>query len=117
MVGIYKITNRINQKCYIGQSSNIHKRWNAHRSAAQNPKNRDHQNSHLYRAMRKYGIENFIFEVLEECPVALLNQKEREYIQQYNSCFAGYNESLGGDSGSRVPKATVLNIIHDLTSI
>lgn len=114
MVGIYKITNLINQKCYIGQSTNISKRWNAHRSAAQNPNNRAHYSSHLYRAMRKYGIENFQFEILEECSVSLLNQKEREYIQKYNSCFAGYNESLGGDCSCHSPKEVVLKIIHDL---
>lgn len=116
MIGIYKITNLINQKCYIGQSTNIQKRWTAHRSAAHNPHNRAHYSSHLYRAMRKYGIENFRFEILEECSVSLLNQKEREYIQKYNSCFAGYNESLGGDCSCHSPKEIVLKIIYDLES-
>ena len=53
--GIYKITNLVNNKVYIGQSTNILKRFNAHKSRAFNPKNSQYE-SHLYRAIRKYQI-------------------------------------------------------------
>lgn len=75
MVGIYKITNKINQKIYIGQSVNISKRWTAHRNGAFNPNNNQY-NTPLYKAIRKYGIENFTFEVLEECGINELDIKE-----------------------------------------
>ena len=114
MVGIYKITNNINKKVYIGQSIDIKRRWRGHKSTATNP-NDECYNLPLYRAIRKYGIENFIFEVLEECNVSELNEKERFYIQKYNSYFNGYNLTLGGDS-SRVKLAPeiVKGIISDL---
>ena len=60
MIGIYKITNKINQKCYIGQSIHIEKRWKEHVNLAQTGE------TLLYKAFRKYGIENFIFEIIEE---------------------------------------------------
>jgi group I intron endonuclease len=68
VIGIYKITNSINGKVYIGLSTNIEKRWNKHRSVMTNPKERNYKYP-LYCAMRKYGIENFTFEVLEECKI------------------------------------------------
>ena len=61
--GIYKITNKINNKVYIGQSVNIEERWDYHKAVC-------HWNSQsaLYRAFKKYGIENFDFQVIEKVP-------------------------------------------------
>lgn len=90
MVGIYRIKNQINGKCYIGQSVNIERRWREHR-------NYSSQNSHypLYKDFRKFGLENFCFEVVEECSVSELNAKEEEWIQKENSFYCGYNQTLG----------------------
>lgn len=85
-VGIYKITNSINNKCYIGQSRNIEKRWSDHKYS-----NLDYS---LYRAFRKYGIQNFTFEIIEECPIDDLNPKEAYWIRYYRP---DYNQTLGGD--------------------
>ena len=104
MVGIYKITNLINGKSYIGQSTNIQKRFNAHRSAAFNPNNKNY-NFPLYKAIRKYGIENFSFEVLEECDISELNDKEIYYISKYNTHSKfGYNQDDGGNQASHYIK-------------
>lgn len=91
--GIYKITNKINGKCYIGQSNNIHRRWK--QELAPNAK----LNPHLARAFEKYGIDNFEFEIIEECEREDLNERERFYIEIYNSInpALGYNKTLGGD--------------------
>lgn len=93
---IYKITNQINNKCYIGQTvrTDPFVRWQEHL------RSRFYErcaNRALYRAMNKYGIEAFIFEVIEEVPIDLVNEKEQYYIQYYNSFHNGYNETLGGD--------------------
>ena len=97
MIGIYKITNKVNGKCYIGQSTHIEKRWTKHRNTATNPKYHEY-NYPLYRAMRKYGLQNFSFEVLEECSVKDLNEKEKYYIFLYDSQLShnGYNQDEGG---------------------
>lgn len=92
MCGIYKITNNINNKCYIGQSINIHRRWNAHK--------RQKTNSHLCRAFKKYGIENFSFTIIEECSVDELDEKEKYWIRYYDSYRNGYNETIGGDGAN-----------------
>ena len=114
MIGIYKITNLINNKCYIGQSVNIHKRWNAHKRIPFDSTERDY-NNHLYRSIRKYGLNNFSFEVLEECLESELNEKERYYISKYDSYFNGYNLTLGGDaSKSNATKEQIVGIINDL---
>lgn len=96
MIGIYKITNIINGKTYIGQSVNIEKRFKTHKTNAFNKKNKEY-NKLLYRAFRKYGIENFIFEIIEECPKEMLNEKESHYIKLYNSNINGYNLTNGGE--------------------
>ncbi len=96
--GIYKITNNINQKCYIGCSKNIEHRWIAHKSESileYNPQ----YNYSIHKAFRKYGIDNFSFEIVELCTESELFDKEQYYIQYYDSYNNGYNETLGGDTG------------------
>lgn len=97
MIGIYKITNQINQKAYIGQSKNISSRWRAHRTKYQT------EDTLLYRAMRKYGIDNFSFEVIEECDIDQLNDKEIFWIEYYNThnLEKGYNLTDGGQKATK----------------
>lgn len=92
MIGIYKITNKVNGKIYIGQSKDIYFRWHRHHLAAFN-NSYPQYNCLLYKAIRKYGIENFNFEVIEECEEYLLNEREQFYIEKYNSFDVnfGYN--------------------------
>lgn len=98
MVGIYKITNQLNQKCYIGQSINIYVRWQQH--IIESKSNRNF--SKFYNAIRKYGIENFSFEVIEECEKnqQILNEREVYWISYYNSYNDGYNSTRGGQETS-----------------
>lgn len=98
---IYKITNTKNNKIYIGKTiGSINKRWREHKSNALNKTD----NYLLHLAMRKYGIENFIIEIVEECPNELLNEKEIYYIKFFNSYIGqdknkncGYNMTPGGE--------------------
>ena len=116
MVGIYKIENLVNHKCYIGQAIDINRRWRKHRETYNEPKFPQYEYP-LYRAMRKYGFENFSFEVLEECLREELNEKERFYVEKYNAFFGGYNQTLGGDGAVNsdcMLKDTVVGIISDL---
>lgn len=95
MIGIYKITNKLNGQCYIGQSINIARRWKEHIQASIS------KNSRLYIAMRKYTIENFTFEIVEECSEEQLNEKEKYWINYYDSYNNGYNMTQGGESGKK----------------
>ena len=94
--GIYKIENLINHHKYIGQSVNIISRWREHRTSAQD----ENQTNSLYQAIRKYGLENFSFEILEECSRDLLDEREKYWIKFYNSYFDGYNETIGGQGSA-----------------
>lgn len=87
--GIYKITNISNNQCYIGQSINIEKRWKDHQRAL--------DNYAIHKALRKYGIQNFTFEIIELCKAEELNTKEQYWIKYYNSYINGYNETPGGE--------------------
>lgn len=100
MVGIYKITNQLNNKVYIGQSINIKKRFNCHIWEAFNEKQIPY-NYAINRAIRKYGIKNFELEVIEECKKEELDEKEKYWIKYYNSNNPnyGYNMTEGGDKG------------------
>ena len=96
---IYKITNQLNQKCYIGKTTalNPEERWKEHKRSRNNDRCKQRA---LYRALNKYGIDNFVFEILEEVSLEEINEKEEYYIQFYNSYHKGYNETLGGDGTS-----------------
>jgi group I intron endonuclease len=118
MCGIYKITNSINNKVYIGQSTNISRRWNAHHNEPFNKLSPAHDCC-FYRAIRKYGIENFTFEVLEECSPQELDEKERYYISLFDSYANGYNENFGGRDtfgGHKLSIEQVLEIKEKLAS-
>lgn len=96
MIGIYKITNKVNGKIYIGQSIDILKRWYDHKYKSFY-ENDVSYNSPIHSAIRKYGVQNFIFEIIEECNENVLDELEIKYIQQYNSLVPnGYNVSTGG---------------------
>ena len=93
VTGIYKITNIKTKECYIGQSVDIAKRWSEHVKCGlgiDTP-----QNNKLYKAMQDYGVWNFSFELLEKCKSSLLNEKEKYYIDLYQSKDFGYNSILG----------------------
>ena len=114
MIGIYKITNKINNHSYIGQSIHIEKRWNEH----QTEYNWEREcRKPLYLAFQKYGLENFTFEVLEECEPQDLNNKEKYYIEYYNTYKDGYNQTTGGEDnygenhpGHKLTEQDVINI-------
>lgn len=116
MIGIYKITNLINDKVYIGQSSDIKRRWKDHCKDAF-WKHSPCYEYPLYRAIRKYGLDNFSFDIIEECDASELNTKEKFYIAQYDSYKIGYNQTEGGESATHSLKLTqqqVLKIIQRL---
>lgn len=94
-IGIYKIQNCINQKVYIGQSVDIKRRWKSHRTSFNT------QDYPIYRAMRKYGLDNFSFEIVEECDKSQLNEREIYWISYYqsNNPDFGYNLTKGGQYG------------------
>lgn len=99
-VGIYCIENTINQHKYFGQSVNLNDRLYGHKSKLKHNK---HNNRHLQFAVNKYGIENFIFYIVEECSTADLDERERYYISLYqtNNCMFGYNVEPGGSRAEK----------------
>lgn len=98
MIGIYKIENLINHKVYIGKSINIKSRFNSH---IKNLKNNKHINPHLQKSWNKYGPENFSFEVIEECSVEQLNDREIYWLNYYGSYLSSknYNVIQAGSGG------------------
>lgn len=97
MIGIYKIVNKINNKVYVGQAVDIKRRLSEHKSYSFNP-NHNSYNYAIHRAIRKYGIENFSFEIIEECSIEQLDEREKYWIKQLNSQQLGYNMTEGGDT-------------------
>lgn len=91
--GIYKITNQLDDCCYIGQSVSIGERWKQHAKCGlgiDTP-----AANKLYKAMQEDGLQNFSFEILEECPKDQLDSKEKFYIELYQSNLYGYNNQVG----------------------
>ena len=109
--GIYKITNQINGKCYIGQSVSIKRRWQEHYRF-----NSREQDTVIHQAFKKYGIENFSFEILEECSQNQLDDLEIKWIAYFDSQNPnkGYNRTSGGQGTSqcniKLSKGQVLEI-------
>jgi len=96
IIGIYKITNNINGKVYIGESLNIEERWNIHKNELKENK---HHSYKLQNDYNIYGVDNFTYEIIETLNndyTPFLNQMillvyEHKYIKIYNSLECGYN--------------------------
>ena len=87
--GIYKITNIENQMCYVGQSTNIADRWKQHIKrgiGAEAP-----TRNKLYPAMLEVGVENFTFEIVEECDKSKLNEREDYWHEFFHAKDFGYS--------------------------
>ena len=110
-VGIYKITNLCNEKCYIGQSRNVYKRWSNHKRVAQDEREKGY-NYPLYAAFRKYGLHNFKFEIIEECSSEELDNKEIYWIDYFKP---EYNQTEGGEGCKK--RAIVKLTINDAEEI
>lgn len=96
---IYKITNTINSKSYIGQTiQNVKERFYQHCATKCS---KAVSNMAIHRAIKKYGKSNFTVEVIEEIDSANLNDRERYWIKYYNSYNNGYNSTKGGQDGCK----------------
>ena len=92
---IYKIINDVNNKVYIGKTAfSIQKRFQEH---CQDAFRERCEKRPLYAAMRKYGIEHFSIEQIEECPDDVAADREAYWIGVYKAYSTGYNATLGGD--------------------
>lgn len=115
MFYIYKITNKINDKVYIGLTTEtIEKRWSNHVRASKKCER------HLYKSMRKYGIENFKIEAIDETNDFIqLGELERKYIAEYNSTdqTIGYNNTCGGERNQLDGNPRALLSIEDVENI
>lgn len=92
---IYKIINDINDKIYVGMTRyTIENRWKEHKI------NYRYKNTHLYSAMKKYGIEHFKILLIEECPIDKLIEREAYWIKKLDSFHNGYNMTEGKGEGN-----------------
>ena len=105
---IYKITNKINNKCYIGQTERTIKiRWLEHIRPSKYKLDLP-----LYRAISKYGVDNFLVEEIEECNNAILDEREIYWIKYFDSYRNGYNCTEGGGGGIRTYEEYIDDIIQ-----
>ena len=90
---IYKIYNDFDDKIYIGKTTRtVEQRFIEHYN------NTSGSNSYIDYSMKKYGLQHFAFEIIEECDAEQLNQRERYWVQYYNCQYPlGYNLTPGGD--------------------
>ena len=104
MIGIYKYQNKLNGKIYIGQSTDIERRYQQHLWDAEK---RPEQGTGIDLAINKYGINNFTFEIIEQCNPEQLDERERFWIEYFNSYTEGYNRTPGGSAlrGEEHPRA------------
>ena len=107
---IYKITCKDTNKIYVGKSeSSVETRWKEHCRAAFLPSHGDY-NFPFHRAIRKYGIDNFIVKTIDKTDNSEeLKEKEKYWINFYNSYYQGYNATLGGDGQSKYNYDDIVN--------
>lgn len=105
---IYKISNDINNKLYIGKTlSTLEQRFKEHKD---DHKKRRCEKRPLYAAMRKYGIEHFSIDLIEECELDELSQRECYWIEYYDTYHKGYNATKGGDGSQLYDYNLIINL-------
>jgi group I intron endonuclease len=115
MASVYKITNQIDGKVYIGETTRtIAARWSQHKSRAKKPE----YTEYLYNAIRKYGIDNFTIEEITKCADEDRFKIETEYITQYRSWVGfedcnGYNLTLSQEGVAPIMAQEILNCWND----
>ena len=92
--GIYKITENSTGRAYIGQSSDVRNRWANHLKTALGVDG-GAAHTRFHDALGDIGLENFTFELLEDCPKDKLNEREKYYINFYQSNDFGWNSTKG----------------------
>ena len=109
---IYKITNDINSKVYVGKTlhSTIEERFKEHQLDSLK---RTYEKRPLYSAMRKYGIEHFKIELIGEYPDNLLNEMEIYWIAYYHGYDEGYNATKGGDGRQLYDHAAIVDRLQE----
>lgn len=112
---IYKITNKINGKIYIGKTMfSVEKRWKEHSLEFSKERN---EKRPLYLAMKKYGIDNFCIEQVEECEESILSEREKYWIESYGSYKNGYNATIGGDGKPYIDRKLVIDLYEKYKNI
>ena len=91
--GIYKITHIQSGKCYVGQAANIADRWRQHVKRGVGAE--DWTRNKLYPAMYSLGVENFSFEIIEECERSKLNEREKYWTEFFHAQDFGYSIRSG----------------------
>lgn len=112
---IYKITNNVNGKVYIGQTiQTVKERFYQHCATKCSD---SVLNMAIHRAIKKYGKSNFTIEVIEEVDKDSLNDREKFWIEYYNSYNNGYNSTRGGqDSSTHCKELDTESIIKEYNS-
>ena len=114
---IYKVTNTVNGKVYIGQTIHeLHKRQIKHFSKA----NEEKPSMYFHKALKKYGKDSFTWDIIEQCSSKReLDDMEFHYIKQYDSFKNGYNMTLGGEGtiGRVCKESTKLKISKTKTGV
>lgn len=113
MAIIYKIYNDINDNVYIGETiRTLEQRWKQHKINSQDLS----IVGHLQLAMRKYGLENFHIEEIEKCADEKRFERERYWIEYYNSYYNGYNATLGGEGKKNYDYRKIYELWEEGTS-
>ena len=106
---IYLITNDVNSKVYVGQTiQTLNKRFNGHCCYSKSDRS---INMYIKRAIHKYARDKFHIQLIEECPVNILDEREKYWINFYNSYNTGYNLTLGGQDANYFNINKLENII------
>lgn len=110
---IYKVTNKTNGKVYIGQTKRtLEVRWHEHQYYASVCERLPYYST-LYSAIRKYGVEAFTIEAIEECDNSLLNEREIYWIKEYDSVKRGYNLEYGGYGWLKCDDEEIMQLWND----
>lgn len=118
MIGIYAIRNKINGKMYIGQSVHIARRLKDHKTRGLKT-NHNSSNYPLYRAIRKYSLNNFEIIILETCKKEVLNEKEIYWIDYYDTTNPdkGYNLHLGGGGSPGTAQKLTVDAVKEIQKL